>query len=460
MQHKNYVHKIITISIAFLMSIANYANDIRIRSQSVDTARELAGWTNHVNLYNVCDTYGTFAITPEYTQSFNSRQIARSLFGSAIIQNESCDSTCDSNTDKFSSFRVSGSQAAGRQAGDLLADYFGLPLDYESVVNVRPVIENFLVDFDLFVGLDKCLEGLWVRIHAPVVYAKWKLRMEEDQVNKGTVGYPIGYFAPVAIPASALNTSFVSYLQGNAPDLSSYGVTLDPLQNGIFKNGVVSSTDTCSTITGKQHTTRLSDIRFAIGQNFWQCEDYHIGAGLLIAAPTGSKVNDKYIFRPFVGNGHHWEFGAKITSHYTLWRGCDDDKSLGLYIDADVTTLLSTRQFRVFDICGAGDNSKYMLAEQMTDQVTNNLATSVPNGQTPIITNVLYQFANKLTPVANFAAQNVKVNQDLQLDLTAMFNYTHCKFATGVSLLANWYNTLVIIGVWPLGTLVARLLVT
>ncbi len=406
--------------------------DIRIRSQSVDTARELAGWSNQVNLFEMNCMYGTFAITPEYTQSFNGRQIARSLFGSAIINtsNNDCNDNCN-NDKNGASFRISGSQNLNRQAGDLLADYFGLPLDYQSTVYVKPKIQNFLVDFDFFIGLDQWLCGLWFRIHAPVVYAKWKLCLNEEIADAGTTlggSYPAGYFAPAAVANTDLNTSFVSYLQGNVPTLNG-GVTFEPLKYGKLCGGTI-NTDVASngccekSCNNGAHTTKLSDIRAALGWNFWQDEDYHIGVGLLVAAPTGNKVNDTYLFQPFVGNGHHWELGAKFTSHYTFWRSCDYDKSWGIYVDADVTTLLKAKQFRVFDLCSAGDNSKYMLAESLK---TPSVDLYGATGAGPVAST--YQFDGIFTPVANIAAQQVKVSQDIQVDLTAMLNYTNCGFA-------------------------------
>ncbi len=422
------------IGLGVLLSVmgCTTAADIRIRSQSVDTARELAGWTNHVNLFDMNCMYGTFAITPEYTQSFNGRQIARSLFGSAIINtsNNDCNDSCN-NDENGASFRVSGSRSTNRMAGDLLADYFGLPLDFQSTVYVKPKIQNFLVDFDYFVGLDHWLCGLWFRIHAPVVYAKWKLCMNEEIADAGTSAggsYPGGYFAPDIVLNTDLNTSFVSYLQGNVPTLNG-GVTFAPLKYGKLCGGTINTDVAANGCCEKScnngaHTTKLSDIRAALGWNFWQDEDYHIGVGLLVAAPTGNKVNDTYLFQPIVGNGHHWELGAKFTSHYTFWRSCDYDKSWGIYVDADVTTLLKAKQFRVFDLCSAGDNSKYMLAESLTTSA-GNLFGGDP---APVVAST-YQFDGIFTPVANIAAQNVKVSQDIQVDLTAMLNYTHCGFA-------------------------------
>ena len=427
------------ISLGLLLGAVGLTNaaDVRIRSQSVDTARELSGWTNHVNLFDMGCMYGSFAITPEYTQSFNGRQIARSLFGSAI--NNNAMTTSNNNCNKNgASFRVSGSQSPNRLAGDLLADYFGLPLDYQSTVYVKPEIQNFLVDFDFFLGLDDYMCGLWFRVHAPVVYAKWKLRMNEVQAQAGTIGYPAGYFSPAAVPVSSLNTSFVSYLGGAVPTLNG-GVTFEPLQNAMVPNGTLNSTTsangTCSKSCKKgSHTTQLSDIRMALGRNFWQDEDYHVGLGILLAAPTGNCVNDRLLFQPMVGNGHHWELGFKFTSHYIFWTGCDDDRSWGFYLDMDLTHLFAAKQFRVFDLVARGDNSKYMLAEQLTTTVTDHLEGNpapAPAGTFPVgpvggYFAANYQFNNIFTPVANIAAQNMKVSQDIQIDLTAMFSYEHC----------------------------------
>ena len=57
------------------------------------------------------------------------------------------------------SFRFSGSRAE-RQAGDILADYFGLPVDFSSTVNFSPHISNTIIDFDWFQAFDAYLPGL------------------------------------------------------------------------------------------------------------------------------------------------------------------------------------------------------------------------------------------------------------------------------------------------------------
>lgn len=407
-----------------LGSIGSMAANIYVRSQSVDSARELAGWTNHINLYDVGHNYGTFSITPEYTQSFKSNRIAECLFGSAL--GNLCDSDC------LASFNVTGTRVANRGANDFLADYFGLPTDFSSIITIQPKIKNFLVDFDLYLGLDDYWCGWWFRVHAPVVYAQWKLNMSEKIINAGVNGYDEGYFAPVAIPNGNLNKSFGAYLNGQVPNLNVAGsdVVFQPLTNSLVPDVALSS-NSCFTSCSKLSATRLSDIQFALGYNFWQNEDYHVGLGLRVVAPTGTTLgqgkNGNALFQPQIGNGHHVELGGMLTSHYTFWRNCDDTKSVGFYLDANITTLLESKQCRTFDLCGRGDNSRYMLSMPFTSTVVDNLQGSTigyPDAVGATLIDATSQFNDVFTPVANIARSTVKVSIPVQADITAMFNYT------------------------------------
>src|SRR6056297_2991147 len=104
-------------SMALLVSTAVQAADtvapyFSIRSQSENAARELAGWTGHVNIADMDSHYGSFAITPEYTRSFRSDAIAEKLFG--------CDLDCGK-------INIIGSGATAVNATkDWIADYFYL----------------------------------------------------------------------------------------------------------------------------------------------------------------------------------------------------------------------------------------------------------------------------------------------------------------------------------------------
>ena len=250
---------------------------------------------------------------------------------------------------------VSGSLVAARGANDLLADYFGLPQDFQSVVTLKPRIENFIFDLDWYHGHSSRAHGLWFRIHAPLVYARWKLNLRETVLDAGVDAYAPGYFAPAGVPRSNLLPNFTAYLSGQAPTLNG-GVTFQPLQNELLSR--------CPSVTANRCAdqitcVKLSDVQFASGWNFFETDEYHAGLGLRVSAPTGTRISSKYIFQPQIGNGHHWEAGAMITSHWTFYRNADDTKAWGVYFDANVTHLFETRQCRVFDLCGVEQQQIY-----------------------------------------------------------------------------------------------------
>jgi len=141
-----------------LVCCANFANGFSPRSQSVNAARDLVGWQTHINRWDMDSFYGSLSVTPEYTQTYRTKRLAQCLFGSENVV-------------------FSGSRRTDRKECEILADYFCLPMDFKSTLQIQPRIRNFLVDFDLFLGLDNWVEGLWFRLQTPIVYTNWDLRL-------------------------------------------------------------------------------------------------------------------------------------------------------------------------------------------------------------------------------------------------------------------------------------------
>jgi hypothetical protein len=381
-----------------------------IRSQSEDLARALVGYANdyHIRIFDTCDCYGSFAITLEGTRSFKADRLARCLFGDSLASN------CDCPT-----IRVSGSQVANRLTRDWLADYFGLPVDFASTITVKPRVSQFIADFDLWVGLDCWAQGLYFRVHAPVVYTRWNLRAEECVIDAGLVGYQQGYFDSESIAVADLNKKALNFLSGRK------GVAnITPLQTSKWA--------LCDGCSDSLTDTKLSDIQFAFGWDFVRCDDYHFGLELRGAGPTGTRPDGEFFFEPVVGNGHHWEAGAGLTSHVILWRDCDCERSFGLYIDAIVTHLFKTRQCRNFDLCNS-PNSRYMLAERFNTPVLGGLQGNTTGGAAPLptvgFTPATSQFKDMYQPVANLTKQQVKVSSGVQGDVVVLFDYTSCGFS-------------------------------
>ncbi|MDR3478823.1 MAG: hypothetical protein P4M14_12430 [Gammaproteobacteria bacterium] len=382
------------LNIASLYAITPQYN---IRSQGVNAARDLAGLTHIINL-DRDNLYGTLYGTFEYSHSWKSNSITRSLFGNDLIH-----SRCTGNP----SIVISGSQTLNRASTDWLADYFGLPVDFKSVVSFKPIIQNFIFDLGFYIGLDCWAKGLYFKVNAPITNTRWDLGMQEIVSTPGSLGYPAGYVSPIAEPLSALLSNFTEYASGEfVPTFSATNTIFgfDNLSNAQMSPDALVSNG-------------LAEVRAVIGWNYEQ-PDYHAGVLARFAAPSGSRPTGRYLFEPIVGNNHHWEFGGGITSHYTFWRGCDEQDSLGLYVDANLTHLFKARQHRTFDLLNK-PNSRYMLAQKINATRTSpQLSTVFPN----------VQYQNELSPVENLTTMDVDVAIAVQGDVVALFNYTHKTF--------------------------------
>lgn len=377
-----------------------------IRSQSVNAARELVGWQTHINLFDKDCLYGSFSITPEYTRSFRSGRIAEYIFGDDVTA-----------TSSKGTLAISGSQADNRGSHDWLADYFGLPTDFKSEVTFKPRIENFLVDFNLYLGLDEWMCGLYFRIHAPVVYTRWDLRATEAVSAAGANGYAAGYMGKAAVDNATLRKDFLTAVDGT----NTFGDMKEALKYGKMSKD-------------RDTKTRLSDIEAALGWNFWQCEDYHFGLAIRGSAPTGNRANAEYLFEPIVGNGNHWTLGGGVSAHAVLWRGCDEDHFFGVWLDANITHLFRTKQTRSFDLKNK-PNSRYALLAEMSSTVGNNLFANTTNtavvaDDTSLAGGVVpsHQYADKLLPVINVTTFDVNVSIDVQVDAALKFSYYNCGF--------------------------------
>ncbi|GMU18914.1 MAG: hypothetical protein AMXMBFR12_01060 [Candidatus Babeliales bacterium] len=393
------------VSLLFLLPpLANLANVIPLiipRSQSVDAVRDLVGMTRYINLYNPDQcVYGAWAFTFEYEKTNKPLDIAECLFGNDLIN----------DVEPF--IKVSGSQSGDRNETDWLADYFGLPTDFESQLFFKPEAHSYIFDVAFYIGLDEWLEGLYFRCHAPVVGTHYNLNFTENIINEGVNGYVAGYFGPTAVSRSQLLNSFTAFgSEGLTPDLGPT-ILFAPLGKAI--------------ISREHHNTiRLSEIQVAFGWNFIQCYDHHFGLNIRGSAPTGTRPEGIYLFEPIVGNGHHWELGLGLTCHYDIFTDFCRDRYVAFYFDANLTHLFGTRQTRSFDLIGK-PLSRYMLVQEMGTPVENLFVSNTPGTVSNIVPTA--QFQNLLTPLANLTTFDVEVRVAAQIDAVAMIDIQWCNW--------------------------------
>ncbi len=397
------MRRIITVFTLFLFPIAladkRVTTIIIPHSPSVNVARSLTGWENKINILNTDTMHGALAITPEVTMSFRPERIAQCFFGDTIIE---CKST----------FTLTGSQSPNRAEAHWLADYFGLPTDFESSVSVRPKINQALVDIDFHVELNKYIPGIYFHIHAPICYARWDLGFCETLITTGSNAHDPGYFNATGISRAQLVGNFTSFISGSDTPKAS-GLTFHKLEHAKMN---------CQS----ERITKLSDIQVALGYNLLQKKRYHIGGNIRISIPTGNEPTGQFLFEPIVGNSHHWEVGGGLSTHIMIWENEATQEQAGLFFDINITHMFSSEQQRSFDLCGS-HNSRYMLAQKMTGTIENNLRGMVGGEQ--ITPNVQYQ--QEVTTIANITTLPVKVTASVQADLAIMLGYQKEKNSWG-----------------------------
>jgi hypothetical protein len=266
--------------------------------------------------------------------------------------------------------------------------------------------------------MDACHPGWYFRIHTPLTHTRWDLNFCETVHNKGINNYDVGYFNNTfegafddphgeyvyGIANNRLLTSFTQYIsEGKA--LAGDDTTYAGLSQARISQRARSKTG-------------LAELTAALGWNFIACPDYHLGLQIRAAAPTGNRPQGTYLFEPIVGNGHHWELGGGISTHCTIYRSQDECRDIRMYIDANITHLFKSCQWRTFDLCGK-PLSRYMLAMKFNHDVNNlNSLAGRPKAQ----------FAQELVPVANFSTIPVQVSYPVQADVACKFALTNANF--------------------------------
>jgi len=392
MKIKYFYFIALTIATTITYAEQNVATSFNTRSISRNAARDLAGWINYINKDSSENTvYGAISVTPEYNQTFQPNTITRTLFGDNLI-GKNC----------AQHLKVSGSQTENRGPQDLLADYFYLASDFESNVYFKPIIDNTILDFGFYLGLDAWRKGLYFWIHAPFAHTRWDININEYIINSGINNAPAGYYTPNELDSNLLLDSFTNFVNG---------ISVQNTQNIAFEELKFAKMSSERLIK-----SRMAEIRTGIGWNFLIADNYHAGINGQLAAPTGLRPDAEFLFEPLVGNGHFWELGIGLNAQYIFWRNEDETARCSFYTDINITHLFRTRQARSFDLTKAGTLSRYMLTTEMTSPAVNLQGA---NGDIP-----LAQFNDTFVPLANITTLDVEVSITIQADIVVMFNAT------------------------------------
>ena len=357
------------------------------RSQSWNLARQMAGTQQYINTYNMDTPYGNFSVALEYSRSFRPHAIAQYLFGTDLIDN---------------ALLIQGSRIENRNQKAWLADYFGLPQDFNSKVSFCPRIENIIAELDYYIGFDKTNKGLYARFFVPLVWSQWDLGMCERIINTGTAPFKEGYMYDRQVPRSMLPKCFSEAI-GAGP---TWGDIKERRRYGKMATFAIAK-------------TQLADIQTILGWNVIVEPDCHVGCNLHLGIPAGNRPCCDCLFTPVIGNGKHWELGAGLTSKYIFWKSeTDHEHYIGLYCDARFAHLFKTCHCRSFDFCKK-TNSRYMLLAKMGK---NN--TRLAGGDTALDTkSATYQYQKEMIPAIHYTTLKIDVHINIQAEFAIDFMY-------------------------------------
>ena len=399
---------------ALLVCMAMQANHVSptlaYRSQGFHADRQRnVGEVGKINLMDAPEWYHACDLAVGYMRAFDRDEIAHCLFGSDLICNDSCNNT----------IKVQGSGVADRDAKAWLADYLYLNCDYDGSFSINPLIQNVVIDLDCYLDLGEWVEGSYLRLYGPVNWTKWETKFcVSDPATVITTSCSTGYFTRSG--SEVLLDSLADYFKGEAPA----GV-----DRVVFKPLKYAKMPICD-----ETKWGFAELRAELGWNFWQDDDYHLGIGAHVAAPTGNKRKAEYVMQPVIGNGNHWEVGGTVHGHYVFWRSDDEERQFGFYFDAVATHLFRTNEQRTFDLC-CKDNSRYMLASKFTPtnipRASSAILAGKPNAGTGTTGRIIAtsEFDNVYAPVANLTTTDVKVSVGMQADIVAMFNFQRREFS-------------------------------
>ena len=211
---------------------------------------------------------------------------------------------------------MQGSNVANRDSHAWLADYFYLNCDYDGSFCVSPRIQNVVIDLDFYLGMNYMMEGMYFRLYGPINWTKWSVGFcAADPSSVLTTSCSAGYLTPSG--DEVLLDSISNYFAGGSAGApaSVDNITFQPLKFAKMPN--------CD-----KTQTGFADMRAEWGWNFLQDDDYHLGVGIHVAAPTGTHRHAEYVMDPVVGNGNHWELGGTIHGHYQFWKS-EDETNIG-----------------------------------------------------------------------------------------------------------------------------------
>jgi|SaaInl4_200m_RNA_FD_contig_31_1603254_length_1715_multi_12_in_0_out_0_1 hypothetical protein len=364
------------------------------KSNNPELGMEYTTWHKQIKLQDEDKFGGTVQAIPFYQESDNKEDLGKyfgifNKFSNHIIEDF---------------IMVDDNVGTQLYTNDIIHFYAWSDDDFEAAnllekITFRPYQTSYGVRLHYHQKLDKLLDGLYLKIDAPLVCVKTSM------------GYTSSSQAGQKLFANGDYTNTTNGLYIDPDSTTGAEKTLEDYLTGDLENTATHAKQVPLThykIHNGQSETGIADIKVTLGYNILNEQDKHVGFYASLLIPTGTTPEGIYRFEPIVGNGNHWAVGGGIDAAFELWK--EDTKSLEVGFIVDVQYLFKGTEKRTLDF-------KY--ADTTDFSYTNQRATWGP-----------YLLGGKsgdtfATPLANFLTQDVDVSPGVQVNgmVNATFNW-------------------------------------
>lgn len=342
------------------------------RPQILNIPRRVAGELQNLFRPNLEYVNGNISLLAEYTRSFNTEELGQYVF--------------------FNGKDTMTFGPAGDTTTDVAAREFLLGENFTSEVTTTPRVQNFILQFAFRLGLDEWIKNLYFDLHAPFVWTKWDLNLEEKILSSGT-----GY-----IPQGELGNN-------NAQIKAPFKNVINAW-NGQRTVAEVEDTMNFGRVDGGKTELKLADMEFVVGYNIVNKDWVHFGLNFRVIVPTGNNPASEYLFEPIAGDADHTAIGPGIDGHFKL-HNTELNDSYSFYYFAHIYHMLKQEQPRTFDLKENGVGSRYLLFKRFDD---------------------LNLYENTIVRGPNLLTFPVDVKINIEAEAAFIFNYKYCNWSLDI----------------------------
>ena len=362
-----------------------------LRPAHSDMARDMMGTDSRIHQFAKQEFNGDVSLALQWQQSTNSSNLGNWFFFNGT------------NTMTY------GPNWTPSDYGKVDVNSLNFGVTASGSITASPRVQELIADFQLYLGWDEFISGLWTRIGVPVNYVRTDMRLVDTvSTADANASYP-GYFLQGDFNNGANGTLAVPVAYNNLANAWVGNQTIGDWAGR--ENG---------NIDGRRTHTSVSGLVLELGYDVLRREHGHLGFSIRAVAPTGNEPTTNYLFDAVVGNTGCWEFGAGTTSAYELYSN-SDDSTLKAYLNANVTHLFGRNQKRLMGLTGLRDGGKASTA------ATGTGSTSPSAGAQWLILaeyNTNNQFNGTLISAADPLSLVVKIHNTIMADLGLTLKYT------------------------------------